>query len=129
MLVVLPLVLGGCLGRDASEPDANAFPTAYKTMIVDLLQRQLDDPTNIRDAAISAPEMRPVMQSTQRYVSCLRYNPRNARLEYSGLVYRMVYYYVGQVNQIVPATAEQCGWANLQPFPELEKICMSTRCS
>jgi hypothetical protein len=128
VLILATLGLAACTGDPAKVED-NVFPTEYKKMILTIVtNNQSPDPTNIREAAISEPVLRPVEKAT-RYVLCVRYNPRNEKREYSGITERIVYFYQGHVTQFVPASREQCSWADYKPFPELEKICMGEKCA
>ena len=48
--------------------------------------------------------------------------------QYTGAKDRIGYFFGGHLNQLVDATKEQCGNAAYKPFPELEKICLGTKC-
>ena len=127
LLILAALGLAACTSDPAKVED-NVFPTEYKKMVLTIVtNNQSPDPTNIREAAISEPVLRPV-ENTTRYVLCVRYNPRNEKREYSGITERIVYFYQGHVTQFVPAGREQCSWAVYKPFPELEKICKGEKC-
>ena len=99
------------------------LPPNYKQEILDTLTRTLVDPTNIRDAYISDPVLRPVGKD-QRYTACVRYNARDANRQYEGSTDRIAYFFGGHLNQLVEASKEQCGKAAYKPFPELEKLCL-----
>lgn len=87
----------------------------------------LEDPTNIRDASISEPALKPVAGST-RYVVCLRYNPKDGGGQYMGIRNVAAVYYAAHLTQIINATADQCGGVAYQPFPELQKLCRAVNC-
>ena len=91
------------------------------------LTNTLDDPTNVRDAYISEPTLRPAGKD-ERYVVCVRSNARNANKQYIGSKDRIAYFYGGHLNQLVDATKGQCGNAAYKPFPELEKLCQARKC-
>jgi hypothetical protein len=111
--------------KDTADP--NIFPADYKQEILNTLSRTLDDPTNVRDAAISDPALSGGKE--QRYTVCVRFNPRNAARQYTGSSDRIAYFFGGRLNQLVEATKEQCGKAPYKPFPELEKLCQAKVCN
>jgi hypothetical protein len=109
------------------EIDPNMFPADFKKEILNTLKQTLDDPTNVRDAYISDPVLTPVEKS-QRYTVCVRFNARDLSRQYAGSKDRIAYFYGGHLNQLVAATPEQCGNAAYKPFPELEKLCLTSKC-
>lgn len=125
---LVALALAACSSDSKkAEPDPNILPTNYKQEIIDTLARELDDPTNVRDAYISEPVLRPAGKE-QRYTVCVRANSRNLSRHYTGAKDRIGYFYGGHLNQLVDATKEQCGNAAYKPFPELEKFCLANKC-
>lgn len=121
--------LAACSGSGGkTEADPNVFPAQYKQEVLTALSTALDDPTNIRDAFISEPALVTVA-GAQRYAVCVRYNARDLARRYVGSKDRIAYFYGGYLNQIVDATAEQCGKAGYRPFPELEKLCLAAKCA
>jgi hypothetical protein len=66
--------------------------------------------------------------SAQRYVACLRFDPKEAGGKYAGLREMAIYYYAGRMTQMVKATPALCGKAAYQPFPELTKLCREVVC-
>ncbi len=86
----------------------------------------LADPTNVRDAMLRSRCS--VRSQEQRYIVCVRYDPRNAARHYLGSTDRIAYFYGGHLNQLVEATKEQCSNAAYRPFPELEKLCPAKKC-
>lgn len=113
-------------GKKNDEPDPNLFPKEYKTQILYTLQRDLDDPTNIRDAFITEPFLTQGARE-QRYAVCVRSNSRNMNREYTGIKDRIGFFYGGHLNQLIEATPEQCGKAAYKPWPELQTICFSNK--
>ena len=124
-LVALGLAACSSSSKNA-EPDPNIFPKDYKTEIMYTLQRDLDDPTNIRDAFVSEPFLTQASRE-QRYAVCVRSNSRNINREYTGIKDRIGYFYAGHLNQLIEATPEQCGKVAYKPWPELTKICFSEK--
>jgi hypothetical protein len=121
------LVLTACSSGPPKETEANIPPVNYKQEILRTLPNTLDDPTNLRDAAISEPVLSKV-GAEQRYTLCLRLNARDARRTYMGPKDYVVYFFGGTVNQLVEAGAGQCANAAYKPFPEAEKLCFTNKC-
>ncbi|MDP2411302.1 MAG: hypothetical protein Q8M26_13580 [Pseudolabrys sp.] len=127
-ILLAALALAACAGGNkADEPEPNIFPTEYKKEIILTLQNTLDDATNIRDAGITEPALRPV-GNEQRYAVCVRHNSRDQNRQYTGVTTSIAIFFAGRLNQLVTAP-EQCGKANFKPFPELEQICYAARCN
>src|SRR5262249_52932609 len=129
LLSALAVGLIGCSGSSSKQPEENPniFPADYKNEILLTMTNSLEDPTNIRDAFISEPVLRPAGRE-ERYTVCVRSDSRNANKHYTGSKDRIGYFYAGHLNQLVEATKEQCGNAAYKPFPELEKLCQAKKC-
>ena len=130
LLVALGAALAACSGSDKKfdTVDPNLFPTEYKKEVLLTLTSVLDDPTNIRDAAISDPVLRPAGKEP-RYTVCVRLNSRSASHLYTGVKERIAYFYGGRLNQLIEANEGQCANAAYKPWPELEKYCLAKSCS
>lgn len=102
-------------------PDVNVFPDNYRPDLLAFLQTYLNDPTNVREAQIAEPMLRQV-NSTNRYVVCLKYNAKNNDGRYMGVRETMAIYVRGRFNQLVDATGDVCKGATYQPFPELAAL-------
>lgn len=132
-IVVLALVsVGLSLAACSSDSknvveDPNVFPKDYQREILSTLASQLDDPTNVREAGITDPVLRQAGKE-QRYVVCVRYNPRNASRHYMGVKEGVAYFYAGTLNQFVDADQGQCKGVAYKPWPELEKYCLAKNC-
>jgi hypothetical protein len=105
---VFALALADCAGpgHTRSDEHANIYPENYKSELVGFLHSYINDPTQIRDAAIADPVVRPVSNAAQdhrcgpsdrgrgsadrvgdvfnpgggpreRYVVCVRYNAKD----------------------------------------------------
>ena len=61
MMAALALALAACSSdsKKDAEPEPNILPTNYKLEVIETLTRTLDDPTNVREAAISEPDTLP----------------------------------------------------------------------
>ncbi|MBS0533880.1 MAG: hypothetical protein JSR72_07465 [Proteobacteria bacterium] len=123
---MLALAMAACSSSKNAEPDANIYPKNYKLELMNTLQRELDDPTNIRDAYITDPFLTTASRE-QRYAVCVRSNSRDLNHNYTGAKDRIGYFYAGSLNQLVAATPEQCGKAAYKPWPELQSICFSDK--
>jgi hypothetical protein len=120
----IAVALGGCsLGGSSKAPpvDPNLFPADYRARLIDYLRTYLVDVTNIRDAYVTEPALKPVGNDS-RYVVCLRYNARDGSGHYMGDKEKMIFYFAGRLNQFIDATKDYCGNAAYQPFPELQTL-------
>ena len=122
----LAFALNACLYTE-KKPQENVLPTSYKPEIIEMVRGSLTDPTNIRDAAISEPVLKPIAGTT-RYVVCFRYNPKDGGGQYEGIKNVAAVFYSGQITQIINSTPEQCGGVAFQPFPEMQKLCRAIDC-
>jgi hypothetical protein len=127
LMAVVAGMLAACASSEDKPVEPNLLPTNYKQEIIDTLSRTLGYPTNVREAFISDPALAPVGKD-QRYTACVRYNARDASNRYAGSTDRIAYFYGGHLNQLIQASKEQCGNAAYKPFPELEKLCLATKC-
>jgi hypothetical protein len=111
--------VGRLTGDDPSSPDESldVNEAAYKPDILAMLRVYINDPTQIRDAAISQP-----MGRQQRYRVCLRLNAKNRVGEYAGVKDYVAVFIAGRLDQLVEAKSEQCTSAAFRPFPEAEKL-------
>lgn len=123
---MLALATAACSSSKDVEPDANIYPKNYKFEMMNTLQRELEDPTNIRDAYITEPFLTTASRE-QRYAVCVRSNSRDLNHNYMGPKDRIGYFYAGSLNQLIEATPEQCGKAAYKPWPELQNICFSDK--
>jgi hypothetical protein len=106
--------------RSLGEAD-NVFPARYKAETLAFLRSYLNDPGNIRDAAMSQPVVKPVAGVGPRYVACVRFNARRSDGGYAGGRDHLVVFFGGKLDRLTP-TREDCRDAAYQPFPELEKL-------
>jgi hypothetical protein len=130
-MVVLAVPIAFCLvacttfgHRSREDSSANVYPDNYKAELIAFLQTYLNDPTNVREAQIAEPVLRQV-NSTDRYVVCLKYNAKNNDGRYMGAKESIAVYVRGRFNQLVDATVaigDICKGASYQPFPELSAL-------
>jgi hypothetical protein len=101
---------------------ANVYPAGYRAELIAYLRTYLNDPTGIRDAAISEPVLKPI-GAGDRYVACVRFNPkRNDGGGYSGVKDHLVIYAGGKLDRYLESAGESCKDAAYAAFPELERL-------
>jgi len=127
VLLGVMLLLGGCgqhrhLDTDNSGASGiNEYPANYKSEIVSAMHAYLNDPTGIRDAAVSEPALKPSGDVT-RYVACVKFNPKKNAKEYAGVKEVAALFLAGRFDQFVETPREQCAGAAYTPFPELQRL-------
>lgn len=125
------LVVGGCateVGPSRGELKAqwqaqNIFPQNYKNDLVAFLRTYINDPTHIRAAMVSQPQLKNIGPG-DRYVACVRYTAR-VDGKYAGPKDGAATYVSGKLDRFLDArkeVQELCKDAAFAPFPELEKI-------
>jgi len=130
--VALCGALGGCttdVGPSEAELKAkwegeNVFPQAYRQDLIAYLRTYLNDPSHVRGAAVSQPQLRHIGPG-DRYVACVRYNARNTDGKYQGSKDGAAVYVAGKLDRFfdVPREVrELCKDVAFAPFPELEKL-------
>jgi hypothetical protein len=100
---------------------ATMRPANYRADITAFMRTYLNDPTRIRDAAVSEPELK-TFDGINRYVVCVRYNARRSSGQYAGVKDSLVLFIDGRLDRIVDNARETCKEAAYQPFPELERL-------
>jgi hypothetical protein len=130
LVVLLALALAACgktldeLSSEQRKADwaaANVYPAEYRAELIAHLRTYLNDPTGIREAAISEPVLRPVGPG-ERYIVCVRFNPKRSGGGYAGLKDHLVIYAGGKLDRYVEAAGESCKDAVYAAFPELERL-------
>jgi hypothetical protein len=136
--VALALSLAGCgssvmdsfnfMKSDEKPIERNLPPTNFKAAILRTVPSIVADPSGIREAYYSDPVIDP-QSAISVYTSCVRFNARDSSKQYTGSKEYILYYYGGQLQQFVLAKEGECRYATYKPFPELEKLCPSGKCS
>ena len=127
-VLLLPIWLAGCASGDngisftddrgvANQP----YPANYKAELLSFLRTYLNDPRGVRGAEIAELVQRTV-GGRLRFVSCLRFNPREADGSYRGIRERGIAYVDGRLDRIIENAGEICAGATYAPFPEMEKM-------
>lgn len=129
-LIAASLLLGACAGHsfgfgghDSDDSGINAYPANYKSDILAGMHAYLNDPTGIRDAAISQPALKSVANDT-RYIVCLRFNGKQDGGIYAGDKQIAAVFLAGRFDDFLDTVAarEPCAGAAYAPFPELEQL-------
>ena len=129
-ILLLPAALAACAGSDegrsitytddrgvANQP----YPNNYRTELLAFMKTYLNDPRGVHDAAMAEPVQR-VVGGRLRYVSCLRFTPRESDGSYREPRERAVLYVDSRLDRVVESATETCAGAVYAPFPELEKM-------
>src|SRR5258707_7863684 len=98
----------------ASQP----YPDNYRAELLAFMKTYLNDPRGLHDAAMAEPVQRTV-GGRVRYVSCLRFTPRESDGGYRQLRERAVIYVNGRLDRVVEDISDVCAGAVYAPFPEL----------
>jgi hypothetical protein len=129
-ILLLPAALAACAGGDevrnitytddrgvANQP----FPNNYRPELLAFMKTYLNNPAGVRDAVLAEPVQRTV-GGRLRYVTCLRFTPRESDGGYRELRERAALYVDGRLDRIIENASEPCAGAVYTPFPELEKM-------
>jgi hypothetical protein len=122
----LAVGLAGCnaewmRSRERATQANTTPPVSYRSDITAFMRTYLNDPTRIRNAAVSEPALKD-FDNASRYAVCLRYNGRNSTGQYAGPKESLVLFRDGRLDRIVDNARETCKDAAYQPFPELEQL-------
>lgn len=127
--MLLPIALAGCLGSEDGRTtsfveDGSAtqrYPDNYRAELLAFMRTYLNNPVGVRNAEMAEPVQRTV-GGRVRYVSCLRFYPRESDGTYRETRERAVLYVNGRLDRLVENAGEVCAGAVYAPFPELEKM-------
>ena len=132
-IVLLPLVLSGCL-TGSGEENRNSisftddrgytnqpYPRNYKNEILAFMRTYLNNPAGVREAVMAEPVQRTV-GGRLRYVSCIRYAPREPDGSYREPRERAVVYVDARLDRMLENPGDACAGATYAAFPELEKL-------
>jgi hypothetical protein len=126
-ILLLPIVLAACAGGDDGRSiafgddrgDVNQpFPDNYRAELLAFMRTYLNNPVGVHDAALAQPVQRTV-GGRVRYVTCLRFTPRESDGSYRELRERAVLYVNGRLDRMVENASDICAGAVYAPFPEL----------
>jgi hypothetical protein len=128
-ILVLPIWLAACGGggeRGISFTDDQGvgnqpFPTNYRGELLAFFRTYLNNPVGVRDAVMAEPVQR-MVGGRLRYVSCLRFTPKDFEGRYGAPQERAVSYVDARLDRVIENPSEACAGANFVAFPELEKM-------
>ena len=129
-ILLLPIALAACAGSDDGKSitytddrgvSNQPYPNNYRAEILAFMKTYLNNPVGVRDAAVAEPVQRTV-GGRLRYVSCLRFTPRESDGSYREARERAVLYVDGRLDRLIENASEPCAGAAYAPFPELEKL-------
>jgi hypothetical protein len=143
LLLFIGIAVGGCAVQYATDLQLKALeaqtvpPKDYKADLLAFLQTYLNNPENVREAAISEPQ-KLVVLDLERYAACVRFNTKNSAGRYLGLRDHLAVFISGKLDRLIelgrvtrdgaagsPALQplrDHCARVTYQPFPELEKL-------
>jgi hypothetical protein len=130
-ILLLPVALAACAGSDdgsrsitytddrgvANQP----YPDNYRPELLAFMKTYLNNPVGVHNAAMAEPVQRTV-GGRLRYVSCLRFTPRESDGSYRELRERAVVYVNSRLDRVVENASDVCAGAVYASFPELEKL-------
>src|SRR5262245_31254420 len=113
-------------GLKASWDAENIYPQNYRQDLLAFLRTYLNDPTQVRGAAVSQPQLKYIGPG-DRYVSCVRFNSRNLDGKYMGSKDGAATFVSGKLERFFDTPRELrerelCKDAVFAPFPELERL-------
>jgi hypothetical protein len=129
-ILLLPITLAACAGSDDSRSVAytddrgvanQPYPDNYRAESLAFMKTYLNNPVGVHDAAIAEPVQRTV-GGRQRYVSCLRFIPRESDGSYHEMRERAILYIDGRLDRMVENASDVCAGAVYVPFPEMAKL-------
>ena len=129
-ILLLPIALAACAGSDDSRSVSftddrgvanQPYPDNYRAELLAFMKAYLNDPRGVHDAAMAEPVQRTV-GGRLRYVSCLRFTPRESDGGYRELRERAVLYVNGRLDRVIEDASDVCAGAVYAPFPELGKL-------
>jgi hypothetical protein len=128
--LLLPIVLAACAGSEdgksitytddrgvANQP----YPNNFRGEILAFMKTYLNNPVAVHDALMAEPVQR-VVGGRLRYVSCLRFTPREFDGSYREQRERAVLFVDGRLDRVVENAGEPCAGAVYVAFPDLEKM-------
>lgn len=128
-IILLPLWLAACGAgseRGISFTDDQGvadqpFPNNYRAELLSFFKTYINNPLGVRDAKMAEPVQR-IVGGRLRYVSCVRYTPKDFSGQYLATQERAVTYVDGRLDRVVENTTDACAGATYAPFPDMEKM-------
>jgi hypothetical protein len=129
-ILLLPIALAACAGSEDSRSitytddrgvSNQPYPNNYRAEVLAFMKTYLNNPVGVHDAAMAEPVQR-VIGGRLRYITCLRYSPRESDGNYREPRERAILYVDGRLDRLVENAAEPCAGAVFAPFPELQTM-------
>jgi len=129
-ILMLPIAVAACAGNDDNRSISytddrgvsnQPYPDNYRAELLAFMKTYLNNPAGVHDAAMAEPVQRTI-GGRLRYVSCLRFTPREADGSYRDSRERAIIYVNGRLDRLVENASEPCAGAVYAPFPDLEKL-------
>jgi hypothetical protein len=129
-ILLLPIALAACAGSDDGRTVAftsdrggaeQPFPSNYRAESLAFMRTYLNNPVGVHDAAMAEPVQRTV-GGRPRYVTCLRFAPRESDGSYREPRERAILYVDGRLDRMIESAGEVCAGAVYAPFPDMQKM-------
>jgi hypothetical protein len=128
-ILLLPIALAACAGDDSKMISFTAdrgvsdqpYPNNYRTELLAFMKTYLNNPVGVHDAVMADPVQRTV-GGRLRYVSCLRFSPKESDGSYREPRERAIVYVDGRLDHVAENASETCAGAVYAAFPDLEKM-------
>jgi hypothetical protein len=129
-ILLLPIALAACAGSDDGRSISftddrgvsnQPFPGNYRAEVLAFMKTYLNNPVGVHDGAMADPVQRTV-GGRLRFVSCVRFTPRESDGSYRGVRERAIVYVDGRLDHVVENAGEVCAGVVYAPFPDLEKM-------
>jgi hypothetical protein len=129
-ILLLPIALAACAGSDDSRSVSftddrgvanQPYPDNYRAELLAFMRTYLNNPVGVHDAVVAEPVQRTV-GGRLRYVTCLRFTPRESDGSYRSPRERAILYVNGRLDRMIENASEICAGAVYASFPDLEKM-------
>ena len=129
-ILLLPILLAACAGSDESRGisftderggASQPYPDNHRPELLAFMKTYLNNPVGVHEALVAEPVQRTV-GGRLRYVSCLRFTPRESDGSYRNSRERAILYVNGRLDQVVENASDVCAGVAYAPFPELQKM-------
>lgn len=108
---------GSRLGPGVAQP----VPANYRADLIAFMRTYINDPSGVREAAITEPFQKDV-SGLRRYVVCVRYSARDFNGRQTPVADRVAVFLDGRFDQILERPGDLCAGQAYGGFPELERL-------
>jgi hypothetical protein len=129
-ILLLPVALAACADSEVSKSITftddrgvanQPYPNNYTLEILSFMKTYLNNPVGVHEASMAEPVQR-VVGGRLRYISCLRFTPRESDGSYREPRERAILYVDGRLDRIIENASEPCAGAVYAPFSSLEQM-------